>query len=165
MTSSLFELRPVRVDDRQAVIELIGRVYEEYGEQLCLDDADSDLPRLPQAYLERQGEFVVLTADDRVIGCHAAHPLLAPGVCTFRRLYLDPAHRGGGHGGRLMQWAVDWARTSQHPRIEFWSDTRFRHAHTFFQRWGFQTEWKTRRMTDGIEPYEEYFFWRQLEPS
>ena len=155
-------LRSVRSSDSPAVIALIDGVYREYGDQLCLDNADSDLLELPDRYTEAGGEFVVLEQDGVVRGTHAALPLREPAVCTFRRLYLGPELRGSGWGERLMDWAVQWARHRQFHRIEFWSDTRFQRAHVFFARQGFQRDGRTRQMHDGLTPYQEHFFYRDL---
>jgi putative acetyltransferase len=62
----------------------------------------------------------------------------------------------------MMQWAIDWAHEHGMRRIEFWSDTRFTRAHTFFTRLGFQRDGRLRTMDDGWLPYQEYFFFRDL---
>jgi len=61
-----------------------------------------------------------------------------------------------------MQWAVDWAKSADFDRVEFWSDTRFSRAHRFFEKFGFETDGTTRDMDDGFEPYSEYFYWMNL---
>jgi GNAT superfamily N-acetyltransferase len=120
-----------------------------------------------RTYREPGGEFVVLVdpANDtgRIYGAHAVLPFAdRPGICTFRRLYLDPSLRGGETGTRLMQWAIDWAAGQGLVRVEFWSDTRFTRAHRFFERLGFVRTGEIREMNDGAMPYREYFFWRSL---
>jgi putative acetyltransferase len=163
MTESEYLLREVTANDQADVIELIHRVYNEYGDRICLDGADSDLLALPQHYRDLGGEFVVLHDSKRLVGCHAAHPLEGKErVCTFRRLYLQADRRGAGHGQRLMTWALDWARGGGFRRVEFWSDTRFQNAHRFFHRLGFQTEHASRTMHDGCIEYREYFFWMDI---
>ena len=156
-------IRDVEPADRDGVIALIGSVYDEYGEKLTFNGADADLLDLASYYPGRGGAFVVLADDRTVHGCHGVLPIAAaPGKCTFRRLYLDPALRGQDWGADLMQWAVDWAQTAGFNRVEFWSDTRFSRAHRFFEKFGFQTEGLTRDMDDGFEPYSEYFYWMTL---
>ena len=61
-------------------------------------------------------------------------------------------------GQALMNWALDWARAHGLRRIEFWSDTRFTRAHTFFIRNGFARDGRVREMNAGHMPYREYFF-------
>jgi putative acetyltransferase len=159
----MMHLRLARPEDQEAIMVLIDTVYREYGDRLCPAQADSDLLDIQGHYTARQGAFVVLDDTGQVRGTHATVPdTVHPGVCIFRRLYLDTALRGGPWGQRLMQWAIDWARTRGMQRIEFWSDTRFTRAHAFFRRFGFQPDGRVRTMHDGWMPYEEYFFFLDL---
>jgi putative acetyltransferase len=156
-------LRPATAADTQQIIALVDSVYREYGDRICLDDADSDLLTAHDHYARLGGEFVVLAGRDCVRGIHAVVPLAdRSGVCTFRRLYLDPALRGSGAGEQLMRWALDRAREMNFQRVEFWSDTRFSRAHRFFKRLGFQPDGRVREMHDAWTPYQEYFFYQDL---
>lgn len=156
-------LRPPTAEDVPGVIALVDGVYREYGDRVCLDDADRDLVAIHEHYAQQGGECVVLVQGERIVGLHAVVPLAdQPGVCTFRRLYLDPSLRGTGWGERLMLWAIDRARELGLRRVEFWSDTRFSRAHQFFARLGFERDRRVRTMVDAWEPYQEYFFFREL---
>jgi putative acetyltransferase len=155
----MLQLRPARSEDQVAIMALIDAVYHEYGDRLCPENADRDLLDIDAHYVKVGGAFIVLDDAGRVRGTHAVLPEAAqPGVCVFRRLYLEAALRGGPWGIRLMQWAIDWARAHGMQRIEFWSDTRFTRAHAFFARCGFQRDGRVRSMDDGWMPYQEYFF-------
>lgn len=165
MNDVTLQLRLGENKDSPQVIRLITDVYAEYGETMCLDNGDRDLLDIEAAYRGRGGEFWVLEESpvEKIVGCHAAYPLAdRNGVCTFRRLYLHAGLRGQGWGYRLMQQAITWARRQGFQRIEFWSDTRFRTAHQFFSRLGFQKTGAVREMHDSIEPYWEYFFFMNL---
>ena len=97
------QLRPFRPEDREGVIALIDGVYREYGDQVCLENADADLLDIPEHYLATGGSFVVLDDGGRIRGSHAIVPLDETlRLCTFRRLYLDAELRGGEWGQRLM---------------------------------------------------------------
>ena len=159
----MLRLRPVRPEDQDAIMALIDAVYREYGDCLCLENADRDLLDIERNYLQAGGAFMVLDEAGQVRGTHAVLPdAMRPGVCCFRRLYLEAALRGGPWGTRLMQWAIDWAGEHGMRRVEFWSDTRFTRAHAFFARIGFQHDGRIRTMDDGWVPYQEYFFFRHL---
>ena len=157
------QLRPAVAADQPGIIDLINRVYEEYGDRICLEQADGDLLDLQATYWEPGGEFVVLERDGTILGTHAILPLAdQENCCTFRRLYLDKSLRGQQWGEHLMQWALERARDRGFERVEFWSDTRFTRGHRFFQRLGFERDGQVREMTDGWEDYQEYFFYQQL---
>ncbi|MFP6574875.1 MAG: GNAT family N-acetyltransferase [Pirellulaceae bacterium] len=164
LMDTALKLRPAVASDQQGIIDLVTRVYGEYGDRICLDRADGDLLDLQASYWEPGGEFVVLERDGVILGTHALLPLVdQDGCCTFRRLYLDESLRGQQWGEYLMQWALERAREKGFERVEFWSDTRFTRGHRFFQRLGFQSNGQVREMNDGWEDYQEYFFSRQLD--
>ncbi|MDE0737246.1 MAG: GNAT family N-acetyltransferase [Pirellulaceae bacterium] len=160
----LLNFRAATADDQPGIINLINRVYEEYGDRICLEEADADLLDIQGFYLQQEGEFMVLEQDNLILGTHALLPLAdQPGCCTFRRLYLDKSLRGESWGEQMMRWALERAATRGFQRVEFWSDTRFERAHRFFQRLGFQPDGRLRQMTDGLIDYQEYFFSRPLD--
>ena len=159
----MMQLRPVCPEDQIAIMALIDAVYHEYGDRLCLENADRDLLDIDTHYVKAGGAFVVLDDAGHVHGTHAVRPEVTRAkVCVFRRLYLAAALRGGPWGAQLMQWAIDWAQAHSMHRIEFWSDTRFTRAHAFFARFGFQRDGRIRPMDDGWVPYQEYFFYLNL---
>ena len=156
-------IRPATTADVNALVALIDGVYREYGDQIFLEGADADLLDIDAAYRAPGGEFVVLDDGGAVRGAHAVLPLAQrPGVCTFRRLYLDRDLRGQSAGKLLMLWASEWALAHGLARVEFWSDTRFSRAHRFFEKLGLVHTGEVREMNDGAEPYREYFFYGDL---
>lgn len=156
-------LRLVEPVDCHAVVDLIDSVLKEYGDTICLGGADRDLNGICDHYDRLGGAFVVLDDGGRIRGTHAVVPVKnRPRVCNLRRLYLDAGLRGGEWGTSLMDWALDWGRVNGFDRCELWSDTRFARAHSFFRRFGFQRDGRSRDMNDGSMPYSEYFFFLAL---
>ena len=156
-------LRLAEAQDCQAIIRHIDAVLREYGDEICLTGADQDLTDIEQHYVRNGGAFVVLDDEGTVRGTHAVRPdVTRPDVCYLRRLYLEPSLRGSDWGHRLMNWALEWAIVHGSRRVELWSDTRFERAHTFFRRCGFREDGRTRDMDDGVEPYQERFFYKNL---
>lgn len=156
-------LRLALPEDQEAIMALIDAVYREYGDRLYTAGADSDLLDIVTHYFNVGGAFIVLDDTGVLRGTHAVLPAAQrPGVCSLHRLYLDTALRGGVWGTRLMDWAIDWARTHGMHRVEFWSDVRFTRAHAFFARFGFQPDGQVRAMDNGAIPYQEYFFARDM---
>ncbi len=152
-------IRQATSEDSDGVIQLIDSVYGEYNDRVCLEGAESDLIDLTKSYLDVGGMFWVLDDQGKVRGSHAALPL--PGrerVCQFKRLYLDVDLRGTRWGRELMQVTIDWTKEAGFARVEFWSDTRFERAHRFFEKFGFERDGRIREMFDGVDPYQEYFY-------
>ena len=157
-------------DDSDGIVALIDGVFKEYGDRICITPggSEADVLDIESGYRSKGGEFWVLeTIVDgvsQIVGTHATRPdpENPTEVCTFKRLYLDRDLRGTNCGRDLMQVTIDWAREKEFKRIEFWSDTRFKRAHRFFEKFGFQTNGDRRHMTDSVVPYSEDFFFLEL---
>jgi GNAT superfamily N-acetyltransferase len=136
---------PGRPSVRQA-----GQVTETTY-RLSEDPADLDMDRVfdwlsgdaywalgrPRDVVERSfaGSFVCgLYAEEH--GQVAVARLVSDGAtyAWFCDVYVDPAHRGRGLGGRLAQWAVDWAEQRHVHRVLLAT----RDAHEVYARVGFE---------------------------
>ena len=62
----------------------------------------------------------------------------------------------------MLAWALERAGALKMSRMEFWSDTRFERAHRFYEKNGFVRTGRVRTMTDAFDPYDEFFFYRDL---
>lgn len=157
MTDAL-RLVPFAPAHAAGVVELIGRVFEEYAMTFDVADFDADLGNIPTYYLSTGGVFAVLLDGDRVVGTVAA---LADGdACEIKRLYLARELRGRGHGRRLLQHVLDWAAARGCRRALAWSDARLGAAHTMYVRLGFVRT--SERVLDDIDRSVEYGFARDL---
>ena len=155
--------RPFEMDDTHSVIELIGVIYQEYGFEICLEDAESDLRCIPDHY--PADSFRVLVDGEGVVRATVAVTACAETahVAWLKRLYVDSDLRGGGHADSLLEWAYAHARKLGLTRMQLWSDIRFERAHRFYEKHGFAHDGTVRHMTDSHEPYDEYFFVRNLD--
>ena len=157
------QLRPAQENDTQAIVDLVGGIYREYGFEICLEDAESDLARVKDVY--PPGSFMVLVDTDETIRATVAlTPCLErANVSWLKRLYLDASLRGGGHANDLLDWALTRSSALKRFRVELWSDIRFERAHRFYEKHGFRHDGTVRHMTDGYEPYDEFFFAKELD--
>lgn len=155
-------LRAATNADGDAVIELIGGIYRDYGFEICLEDAEADLTDIEAHFAA--GSFMVLC--DEAGAVRATVALVADGeregVAWLKRLYVANELQGRGASGELLAWAEERARGLRCMRVELWSDTRFERAHGFYRKHGFAHDGTVRYMTDAHEPYEELFFSKQL---
>jgi GNAT superfamily N-acetyltransferase len=138
-----------------AAVEIIRNVFVEYGMTFDLDGFDADLLDVPASYLAPGGTFAVLLDDERVIGTVAALPHDHV-ECEIKRLYLLPAARGQGHGRRLLEHVLGWARDAGHRRAIAWSDVRLARAHVLYSRLGFARIGE--RECEDIDRSREYGF-------
>jgi RimJ/RimL family protein N-acetyltransferase len=123
--------------DVPAVVELIGRVFAEYG--FVWDPAGEvpDLFAFERHYAPPHGAFWVIRADGQVVGS-AGVERLPDSAAELHRLYLDRHLRGRSLGRALVEAVLDWCRAASIRRLVLWSDTRFDRAHALYERLGFR---------------------------
>lgn len=132
------DIRPAGRRDAAAVIDLIHRVFDEYGFIWDPEDEFWDLLGDEFPYAAPRGAiWTARDASGAVVGSIAAERLDQDAV-ELHRLYLDAHLRGRGHGRALLETGVDWARAGGAERVILWSDTRFEDAHRLYERRGFR---------------------------
>ena len=113
-------IRPFLGVDQTQVRTLVGRVLGEFGLELDPRGTDSDLDDVDDGYRRKGGEFwVVEQSGGWIVGTCGVWPDPSdPRVCELRKMYLDPALRGRGMGGQLLELALDHARSAGFRRME-----------------------------------------------
>jgi putative acetyltransferase len=105
---------------------LARELFVEYARwlavDLCFQGFDRELASLPGAYAPPRGRLLLAGAPGRAFGCIALRPLVASegssadwsaaagDVGEVKRLYVQPAQRGGGWGRRLAEALLAEAR-------------------------------------------------------
>jgi putative acetyltransferase len=108
--------------------EIIQQFYER-GELRDVDDFQSE-------YLDRQGLFLVVLDQNRLIGTGALRRLDGD-IAELKRLWLLEAYHGQGIGYRLVQNLFSFARDAGFRRIRLLTDIRSVRARHFYQQVGF----------------------------
>jgi HAD superfamily phosphoserine phosphatase-like hydrolase len=127
---------PFAAEHGPGVIDVIRSAFDEFRMTFELDGFDDDLADIPAHYERAGGVFSVLLDGERVVGSVAALPR-GDDECEIKRFYLRPEHRGQGHGRRLLEHVVGWARRQGCRRAVAWSDARLPTAHEVYRRMGF----------------------------
>lgn len=145
--------------DAPGVIELIGRVFVEYG---WIWDPAAEVPDLLRwtPYEPPDGAFFVVREEGRVVGSVGVHRF-GQDVAELHRLYLDAGVRGRGLGDALVQTILAWCRDNGVSRLLLWSDTRFVHAHRLYLRHGFRQTGE-RELPQDVNQTREYHFERAV---
>jgi O-acetylserine/cysteine efflux transporter len=151
---------PATRADAPGVIDLIGRVYTEYGFVYNPRVEVPDLYRFEDHYAPPRGAFFVVREGDVIVGSVGVERLDGESA-ELHRLYLDARLRGRGTGRALVQTALAWCRGEGISRLILWSDTRFDQAHRLYERMGFRRTGE-RVLPDDLNQTREYGFERPV---
>jgi len=103
-------------------IAFARELFVEYAKwlqaDLCFQDFDRELATLPGTYAPPRGRLLLAGEPDEAFACIALRPLVADAslplpagsIAEVKRLYVRPAARNEGWGGRLVTMLVDEAR-------------------------------------------------------
>jgi GNAT superfamily N-acetyltransferase len=153
-------IEPATTADVPAVIDVIGRVYEEYG---FVFEPATELPDLfafERHYGVPEGAFFVAREAGRLVGSVGV-TRLAGDVAELHRLYLDAALRGRGLGRALVETVLAWCRSEGVLHLLLWSDTRFDRAHALYTRMGF-TRTGERELPGDVNNTREFRYEREV---
>jgi GNAT superfamily N-acetyltransferase len=153
-------IEPATTADVPVVIDLIGRVYEEYG---FVFEPPTELPDLfafERHYGVPEGAFFVAREAGRLVGSVGV-TRLAGDVAELHRLYLDAALRGRGLGRALVETVLAWCRSEGVLHLLLWSDTRFDRAHALYTRMGF-TRTGERELPGDVNNTREFRYEREV---
>ena len=153
-------ITPATRADARGVIDLIGRVFAEYGWIWNPATEVPDLLRWTPHYEPPHGAFFVVRQPDRIVGSVGVDRVDG-NTAELHRLYLEPSVRGRGLGDALVETVLDWCRGNGITRVVLWSDTRFEHAHRLYLRRGFRQTGE-RELPEDVNQTREYGFERDV---
>src|SRR6185295_16624743 len=97
-----------RAESPQAIARAHALFVEYAGwlkVDLCFQGFADELATLPGAYAPPTGRLLLVGSADNAFGCIALRQL-EPTVGEVKRLYVQPAHRKGGWGNRLVETVI-----------------------------------------------------------
>jgi len=151
----LADFQPEHADGAVAVVRA---VHDEYGFTWEAGGYHADLYDVPGHYLAPGGMFQVMVEGPRVIGTVGVIPHDAR-ECELHRMYLHPDCRGRRLGQRLLDAALNWARSTGRTRMVLWSDVKLTHAHALYRANGFRPNGD--RICNDPDNSHEYGFVRE----
>ena len=125
-------------------------LFVEYAKwlqiDLCFQGFDRELATLPGAYARPRGRLLLAGEADAAFACIALRPLvsnialpLPPGsVGEVKRLYVQPAARKEGWGGRLVNMLVHEARTIGYAELKLDTLDWMTDARALYAKHGFR---------------------------
>jgi putative acetyltransferase len=131
------------------------RTIDETLELFQAQHVFDDLVDVQAHYFDRQGLFLAVTDDQRLIGTGAVRKI-DDDVCELKRMWLLPAYHGQGIGYRVLQLLLDFARHARYTTIRLETGAQQTRALRFYERQGF------RRIPTGAGEQDDVWMEMQL---
>jgi putative acetyltransferase len=96
--------------------ELFQEYAQSLGVNLCFQNFEQELARLPGHYAPPDGRLLLAEYDGQMAGCVALHKW-EDGICEMKRLYLRPSFRGKGLGRVIAEKIIAEARNIGYQRM------------------------------------------------
>jgi ribosomal protein S18 acetylase RimI-like enzyme len=138
------ELRPARVDEKDALARLFQRARS--GWTFVPPVPDEVLPRIATDLFDRHEEVWLAEENGRPIGFLAIRRSRQNGWEVLEKLYVDPEAQNRGVGAALL----DQAKELRPDGFVLWVFQRNEGARRFYERHGFRLV----KLTDGAENME-----------
>ena len=105
--------------DTAPLIDAAREIFLDYARSLsvdlCFQNFEAELERLPGDYAPPEGRLLLDWVDPELAGCGALRGLADTdyaNACEMKRLYVRPGFRGFGLGRMLAQSLLDEARSA-----------------------------------------------------
>lgn len=140
-TTTDFTFRPIEKKDNPAVATLIRTVMTEFGtvgEGYSIMDKEVD--EMWDNYTNAQSYFLVLTLEDKVVGCGGIGPLKGGDAktCELKKMYFYPVARGYGLGQQLVEKCVAKAKAIGYQTCYLETVERMTQANKLYEKLGFE---------------------------
>jgi len=138
---------PIRAAATPADFAQARTLFEEYAAwlavDLCFQGFAEELATLPGSYAPPGGMLLLAGPPDAVVGCIALRPLAEAASAAgttgeVKRLYVRPAARRTGLGGRLVQSVIDGARSRGYRELKLDTLDRMADARALYANLGFR---------------------------
>jgi putative acetyltransferase len=96
--------------------ELFQEYAQSLGVNLCFQNFEQELARLPGHYAPPDGRLLLAEYNGQMAGCVALHKW-EDGICEMKRLYLRPSFRGKGLGRVIAEKIIAEARSIGYQRM------------------------------------------------
>lgn len=117
--------------------ELFRAYAAELNVDLCFQNFEEEMAKLPGVYAEPEGCILVLENDENVLCGAVALKKLEPDVCEMKRLYIEPEFRKGGNGRKLAVSLIEEAKEKGYTVMKLDTIQRLKPAVELYKSMGF----------------------------
>ena len=128
---------PSGTDDLETVRTLFWAYADELDFDLCFQNFEEELRRLPRPYVLPKGQLLLArTSDGTAAGCVGLRPL-KDDICEMKRLYVRPPFRRQGLGHTLARAIVEEGRALGYARMRLDTVADMHAARSIYRTLGF----------------------------
>ncbi|WP_337041185.1 GNAT family N-acetyltransferase [Emticicia sp. 17c] len=117
-------------------LEEVKNLFREYARflqvDLCFQNFEEELAKLPAKYAEPEGAIFLARVDGASAGCVALWKL-EEGVCEMKRLYVKPAYQGIGLGKKLALVIINEAKSKGYKTMKLDTLRRLESANKLYK--------------------------------
>jgi ribosomal protein S18 acetylase RimI-like enzyme len=140
VTHSAMNISPATISDIPQLCDLLELLFSQEVEfHPNRDQQSSGLRKIIEN--PNSGQILVLREGPLIYGMvnllFTTSTALGGRVAILEDMVIDPAQRGNGYGSRLLQAAINLARSAQCGRITLLTDRTNKSAQKFYRRHGF----------------------------
>jgi ribosomal protein S18 acetylase RimI-like enzyme len=121
-------------------VEMARKLVTEYAKWLNVDlsfqDFEKELSDFPGGYREPHGAFIIAKDENKVVGC-VGLKRLDEDICEMKRLFVDDEYKGKGIGRKLVEIAIEEARSKKYRAMRLDTLKRLKDALKIYCRNGF----------------------------
>jgi putative acetyltransferase len=142
----MINIRPIHADDVQAVKQVLLKVgYGIFGWNGTLEESIAhfessgdlnDIDNFKTEYIDRDGIFLTVLDDEKVIGSGAIRKIDKQ-TAEVKRLWLLESYHGQQAGYQVLQRLFDFARQKGYIRVWLQTSPEQTRAIAFYQKIGF----------------------------
>jgi ribosomal protein S18 acetylase RimI-like enzyme len=132
---------PQSTEDIDATRAIFREYAQNLGVDLCFQQFDQELARLPGEYAPPRGALLLAWVDGEVAGCCALRPLDTadyPNAAEMKRLYVRKPFRGFGLGRQLAEATLDAARQAGYASVLLDTLDDMEAARALYEELGFE---------------------------
>jgi len=122
-------------------MDMVRALFEEYAASLdfdlCFQDFEDELAKLPGTYGPPEGCLFVAFQGDKSVGCIGLRKL-EHDVCEMKRLFVKPDYRGQGIGKALAEAAICEARKLGYRSMRLDTMPSMKEAIALYESLGFE---------------------------
>ena len=136
MERKILYKKPGSGDEIKMSRELVAEYTKWLDMELSFQGIEKELSDFPGGYREPHGAFIIAKDENRVIAC-VGLKRLSEDICEMKRLFVNDEYREKGIGRKLVEIAIEEARSKKYKAMRLDTLKRLKDALKIYYKNGF----------------------------